>query len=903
MRERGETMPSYAITARTFALLLATTALVPCAALAQQPPATTPPAANEAPAPTPAPATNPPSQTQPASPSAPTAPAETPAVNPPAAPTVTSPPAASPAPPPAAQTIPPVVVQSSAPRPAPPAPRQPATQRSPAPARSTATTTTAAANAAAAAAANAAAVGNAIAAANAVPIKERYQLPQTTASITAAQIEQKINIVDTEDALKYMPSLFVRKRNAGDNQAVLASRVWGINASARTLIYVDDILISNLQGNNNSNASPRWGLVSPEEIKRIDFLYGPFAAMYPGNSMGGVLQITTRTPDKFETTFKQSESFQGFSYYNTKDTYRTDQSAATIGNRWGDLSAFFAINQQTSNSQPLGWATATAAATAGLAPGTTGVILQPNRTGGIANVLGAIGLLHTDQINATGKAVLDITPWLQASYVTGLWSNDQTSRVESYLRDAAGNPTFGGQTAGSPFASSNYTLEQMDLANAFTLKSDTGGKFDGEIVVSRMDYLKDIQRSPFAVTATGMGFISTGRIARLDGTNWTTFDARAFWRPMGKDGPHEITFGYHADLYVLNNPTYRTTTWYSGPDSTNQLYTRGDGKTETTAAWLQEVWRFAPLWKLTLGGRWEDWRAFDGYNLSTTTTATGAGAGNILTTSAINQPTLSASRFSPKASVSFEPNKMWIVTASYGVANRFPTVTELYQSGITAAGITVFPNPNLAPERSLASELAIERRFIDGKVRLSLFHEDTKDLLIAQTIAVANIATPTSVTTNVDRVRNRGVELAWQKDNVLIERLEPFGSVTYVDSRILSDPTFIGTNGSTAEGKRVPYVPMWRTTLGATYHPGENWSYTVAMRYQSKVYATLDNTDYVTGVYQAFDPFVVADVRIQYKAGENGSIAFGIDNIGNYQYHLFHPFPQRTYVVQGRLKY
>src|SRR5439155_3755181 len=85
-----------------------------------------------------------------------------------------------------------------------------------------------------------------------------------------------------------------RKRNYGDNQSVLATRTWGLNSSARSLIYVDDILISNLQGNNNSNASPRWGLVAPEEIQRIDFLYGPFAAMYPGNSIGGVLQITTR---------------------------------------------------------------------------------------------------------------------------------------------------------------------------------------------------------------------------------------------------------------------------------------------------------------------------------------------------------------------------------------------------------------------------------------------------------------------------------------------------------------------------------------------------------------------------------------------------------------------------------
>ena len=94
-----------------------------------------------------------------------------------------------------------------------------------------------------------------------------------------------------------MPSLFVRKRNDGDNQAVLATRTWGLNSSARTLIYYDDLLVSALIGNNNSGASPHWNLISPEAIARIDFLNGPFAAAYPGNSIGGVLLITSKMPD------------------------------------------------------------------------------------------------------------------------------------------------------------------------------------------------------------------------------------------------------------------------------------------------------------------------------------------------------------------------------------------------------------------------------------------------------------------------------------------------------------------------------------------------------------------------------------------------------------------------------
>src|SRR5205085_1062415 len=163
-----------------------------------------------------------------------------------------------------------------------------------------------------------------------------------------------------------------------------------------------------------------------------------------------------------------------------------------------------------------------------------------------------------------------------------------------------------------------------------------------------------------------------------------------------------------------------------------------------------------------------------GFNLSTTTVAA---TGAITGTSAINQPTLNAERFSPKASLSWTPDAGWEVTGSYGVANRFPTVTELYQIA-TIAGVLINPNPNLLPERSFASELAIEKKFTDGRVRLSLFHEETRDLLISQQSLIPGTTTLASFTTNVDKVRNRGAELAWQKDNMVVRRLELFGSVT-----------------------------------------------------------------------------------------------------------------------------
>src|SRR4051812_37516986 len=296
------------------------------------------------------------------------------------------------------------------------------------------------------------------------PAKQRYQLPQTSASITAAEVEQKINVVDTEDAVKYLPSLFVRKRNNGDTQPVLATRTSGVGASARSLVYADDILLSALIGNNNTIGAPRWGLVAPEEIQRVDFLYGPFSAAYPGNSLGGVLLITTRMPDKLEVTARQTESFQTFDRYNTKGTFRTDQSSVSIGDKKDNFSYFLSGNFQNSYSQPLAWVTNTT-----IPAGTTGAIPQQNKLGAFAPVVGAGGLLHTEMANLKGKFAWDITPWVRATFITGFWANDANANVQSYLRDAAGNPTFGG-VAG--FAGNYYTLDQKHLANAISVKSD-----------------------------------------------------------------------------------------------------------------------------------------------------------------------------------------------------------------------------------------------------------------------------------------------------------------------------------------------------------------------------------------------------------------------------------------------
>jgi iron complex outermembrane receptor protein len=718
------------------------------------------------------------------------------------------------------------------------------------------------------------------------PIKQRFALPQETYSITAKQIDETINLKDPEDAVKYMPSLFVRKRNDGDNQAVLATRTWGLSSSARTLIYYDDLLVSALIGNNNSGASPHWNLIPTEGIARIDFLDGPFAAAYPGNSIGGVLLITSKMPDHAFATVKETVSVMPWNQYGTKDTYASSVTSAAAGNREGKFSWLLSVNYQDSYQQPLTYTT-----NATIPAGTTGTFPALTKQGTPADVVGTGALAHSQQTSANLRLAYDITPLVQATYSVGIWNNVQTSSPQTYLTSTAtGAPTFAGI---SGFASNKYTWDQTHLSNAVSIKSDTKGVYDFDLSLSSYNYLQDIMFNPYTVSPTGVGYSQNGKITRNDGTNWQNGDAKGIWRPYGYDGPQEISFGVHGDRYYLDNPGYLSSTWnVTSSTGTGQLFSDSIGETRTGALWVQDAWKIAPPLKLTLGGRLESWEALDGFNLnSVAKSGTGTTSAPVptLLANSVNQPGLNATNFSPKASLSYDLNKDWNITTSFGEAYRYPTVTELYQN-ITVNGVATFANPNLVPEQDFNGEFVVERKWTDGRVRLTLFEEYVYNAIISQTTNVNQ--TPTTTIGNVNAIRMQGVELSAEKDNVAIKGLQLFGSVTYVDSRILSDPTWTGTNPltglpDTVVGNRVPYVPDWRAKLGATYRPNESWAYTLAARYSGKQYSTLDN-------------YIVVDMKVHYNTTPSLSFDFGIDNLFNEQYFLFHPFPGRTYVLAGK---
>lgn len=708
------------------------------------------------------------------------------------------------------------------------------------------------------------------------------QPPGTQENVTADRLEESVNIVNVEDSLRYLPSLLVRKRHIGDTQAPLATRTAGVGASARSLIYADGVLLSALIGNNNSTAAPRWGMISPDEIARVDVLYGPFSAAYPGNSIGAVVNFTTRMPDRAEGSLRLGANAQHFSQYGTADDVAAWQAQGSWGGRAGAFAWRVSANHVDSDSQPLAYVTiARPAATSAAGPPATGAVEDVNRTGSPIYVLGAGGFERQRQDNLTLKLALDLAPHLRLTWRGGLFLNDTDADAESYLRDAAGQPVFAGTVnigghavtiPASAFSNNVYRLDERHVMQAVTLEG-SGGGWDWRAIASLYAFDHDVQRIPsVALPAAGTG--GAGSIQKLDGTGWRTFDLVA----RHDAGAHDLSLGVHADLYHLRSERLSTADWRDG--AAGPLVQAARGRTRTLALWAQDRWALAPSLELSLGARAEWWRAFDGLNFS------------LAPALSVQQPEQARSAVSPKATLALRPAAGWSVTLSAGQAYRFPTVSELYQAITTGPTLTV-PDPNLRPERARSAELALERRWANGRVRVSLFGERIRGALISQTAPlVAGSSQLFSYVQNIPRVRTHGIEAVFEWRDVLVPGLELSGSLTLADPEIVSDPTF-----PAAEGKDIPQVPRRRATLVATWRTGPA-AFTLAGRYQSRSFGTIDNSDSVTHTFQGFEGFVVLDARAAFRLTEHLEAAVGAENLTNARYFIFHPFPQRSLTAE-----
>jgi iron complex outermembrane receptor protein len=326
---------------------------------------------------------------------------------------------------------------------------------------------------------------------------------------------------------------------------------------------------------------------------------------------------------------------------------------------------------------------------------------------------------------------------------------------------------------------------------------------------------------------------------------------------------------------MLRNAVWASTDW-RGDASAARLSTF-NGNTRLQSLYLQDAWRLNPAWKTTLGIRYEHWRAFGGE------------MSNANSVAPLPFDARSENNWSPKAALAWKGTGEWALKASLGRAVRNPTAAELFQGSIVDQ-VIVNRDPNLRAEKSWTGELTAEQAHGDALLRITLFHETTRDALYSQ--ALTGLV---NTVQNVGRIRTNGLELAHQADHVLVPGLSINSSLTYADSVIAENAGF-----PASVGKRQPRVPQWRANLMAAWQMNDQWSTTLGVRYSGRQYGTLDNSDPHGETYMGVSRYAVADIRVRYRFNRQWSAALGLDNLNNATYWAFHPYTQRTVLAELR---
>lgn len=715
-------------------------------------------------------------------------------------------------------------------------------------------------------------------------------LVSPSSSISAEQLEA-ISITTVEDALAHEPSLIVRKRFIGDPNGVIGMRGSNMFQTTRSMVFVDGMpLHYHLQ--TRYRGAPRWSLVSPGEIDNVEVIYGAFSAEYSGNAMGGVVNMNTRRPDSERISFETGYFAQEYQQQDTNEIYGGYRTYGSYENKIGNLGVFASYTRLDNEGQPQTQLFTKSGSGTASASVSSGAVLGVNEASEAGVYFADSGPESSKTDLFKAKLFYD----LDRVQLRGSIAYEDRTRVEdqqnNFLRDSAGNPIFDRRVDvdGQVYDTFSYGRSRMQQRSQERDSSLIGAGVSAELnngwisdaFYSYFNILDDVEirsgNHPLADSYIADNEAYKARITEYDNTGWQIFDIKFATESWLGNDRQRLSVGLHYDDYELNYivDDYNSIAGLRDADETdgNAATGRADsgGKASTSALFLQYGYGLSDHWDLSLGLRYEDWQAEDGF-VGANPTAERAETG-----------------WSPKFSLAWEASDSLNLRYSLARALRFPVIEELYVNDNQGAGAAVISDPSLKPEDGVFHNLSFVQAIDNGSVRVNLFYEVIDDVIFNQ-----RATNGTSTFLPVGEVTTSGTEFIWEQREIFASALDIRFNLSHVKAEITDNvfnPSF--------EGKQFPRSPRWRSNLILSYKLSPQWDMGTSVRYASNSFGELDNSDTGSNVFGAQDSFVFVGAKLNWQLSSALKLSAGVDNLFNEEAYVFHPWPGRTYHVQAK---
>lgn len=721
---------------------------------------------------------------------------------------------------------------------------------------------------------------------------EAWMAPANVSVITEDSTENRLT-QRIGDALKDVPGVYLRGSAYGTNMpgsSLSSSAFHGVSGTNRSLFLIDGLPV-----NTANNGNVDWNILNMDDAQQVEYVPGPFSALYGSGAMGGVLNVISKVPTKREGKLSIGAGGAAVDQWGIKGRYR-DRFENGLG-----ISLTF--NHMDSDNWAVSDPVAIAATNSSIGglPVVSGGYATTTNQGEPRYVIGDRGRRPWEQNNASLHLYYDLTP--QTKIDGGMsWSRSETNDTgsfNSYLKLNNGNALpIGINTTSNPnrFVNINgrrYNIYDQRFLHSLPSIEDTRRyfislkhDFGNDVKLNaNFQYMQHETYSPFAgigatnnTSATydgGFGQLTVTPSNRIDG------DVNLRFPFLSRDR-NFVTIGMGANVNTLEGQTrYRLDNWRDWGTKTSLLY-QGKGESSIFSAYIQdELWLRKDL-IAHLGVRYDDW------------STSGTVIQNTTPTFARNYEERSVGQFNPKFSLTWLPADGYKLFASTGWAFRPPTNFELYSTTQTNTLLTE-ANAGLEPETMHSWEIGGEATPIEGTtIAASYFHHYISDLIYQKTNFIRDDGQRVTERQNAGKAEVEGIEVKLRQ-KLYWEWLHFTGTYTLNDSIITensANPAIVG--------KQMVQLPetMFSGSLDIKY---DKWSGGILGRYVSQQFFNDQNLDQVTGVPGSYDPYFLVDTRIAYQATKNIDVSFAINNLLDREYSSFYLQAGRS--VYGEISY
>lgn len=675
----------------------------------------------------------------------------------------------------------------------------------------------------------------------------------TLKGITVTANRQAERLQDVPANVQVVTENDIQKRNV-QNTAQAVAMVTGVSASQSVEGTVNLrgynsqnilVLVDGQPMNTAWNGDVDWNMIPVENIRKIEVVSGGQSALYGGRAVGGVINIMTKTQKQDGLHGSATVSYGSNATVNQNYNVGFKKDKFDFGAFYGSMNTHGWNDYDASVSK--------SGKEEGYDSDAEGNAIIGNR--GSKKVLNEsfgfnMGYSFNDSQKLTYKYTHSIYDWKYEDPISYIKGDDRWNGTIGENNKSYSPSSFLGKRGWRAYNLHSLTYNDKDngIHAHFGLT----------------DYYKDGYITPDKTVNPAKDFDGKGKKTSYPSKSWN-MDLNKRWAL----GAHNLLAGVSYGQDKFNETISSVPDWKSW-NSSGTVDQKVGGKDKYWSLYAQDKWNFAPKWTAYIGGRYDHYRKYGGYDSKIYAGKEDLSSGK------------SYEKFSPKLSLDYAANRDTNFYLSYGKSFNTPILYQLFRYS-NFMERNIYPNKDLEPETTDTWELGMKQK-IGSKtdIHADVFYAKTKDY-----IRLNDSDETHEFYENAGDAKTHGFEISLNQHHS--DAWTSYINYTWQTGKV--------------EGEKNYDIPRHLLHLGTTYNKAP-WTINLDGMFISNRYLDITGDtkkyDYHSGHFRSRDAYFLMNLSTNYQFNKNFGLQFAVNNLFDREYYDEDISNNHYYIGDGR---